>query len=243
LLVSPEASGVSLLCGPKGFKTFCSGRWTIASNLDFSVVSINYCRPRIPDTLWTYFLSLRIVYRSKLLQVFSPATQQNLSRDGIPRKRNGNPLVFQEKHPEEGVKTLSLRDSKDINGPYEPFCNLILCPAKASISSVRRHRYSSYYNLTCQDILEQIYQAPEEARSKLATFLISHLDEKRRTHLIEAVQNIYFTHSSRNAWSLVTALQVEYRYRNQSLSLSMPLSADWCSGADTLILIAPTRFE
>ena len=57
-----------------------------------------------------------------------------------------------------------------------------------------------------QKLLDNFNEAPSHRQNEAANNLVNHINEKRRERWRETVQNIDFTHSSRQAWSLLNRL-------------------------------------
>ena len=85
---------------------------------------------------------------------------------------------------------------------YHCFCNAISNAAKKCIPRGRRNNRIRCWDAECKNLYQTFLQYPEgHESSRAATALLARLDRKRRDQWSEAVQNIDFSQSSREAWS------------------------------------------
>ena len=89
----------------------------------------------------------------------------------------------------------------------QDFCNVIKTAAKNSIPRGRRNNHIPCWDAECENLYRTFLQPPERSDSNRAgTAMLLRLDKKRRDRWSEAVQTIDFSHSSRNAWSILNNL-------------------------------------
>ena len=111
------------------------------------------------------------------------------------------------------AKTLLPPDSLNVDAAYQDFCNTIKKAAKKTIPRGYRNNYISCSDTECESLYKTFLQSTQGNDSSLAaTALLAKLDRKRRNRWFEAVQNIDFSHSSRNAWSILNNLTGRSRH-------------------------------
>lgn len=86
---------------------------------------------------------------------------------------------------------------------YIRFINLIKTSAKKSIPRGLRHNYTLYWTKECEELLKEYESDGNEIN---VNKLIVLLDEECRNRLIQAMDEMDFTYSSRESWSLVKKL-------------------------------------
>ena len=92
------------------------------------------------------------------------------------------------------------------------FCNAISTAAKKCLQRGRRNNRIPCWDAECENLCQTFLQYPEgHESSRTATALLARLDRKRRDRWSEAVQNIVFSHSSREAWSTLNNLNCRSR--------------------------------
>ena len=98
-------------------------------------------------------------------------------------------------------------NTPDIDDAYCQFISAIIKTAKQHIPRGHRKIYIPGWDNECDDLAEKHHAATtEQEKHDTATALMEHLDSARQERLVETVQAIDFTHSSRKAWSVVRRL-------------------------------------
>lgn len=86
---------------------------------------------------------------------------------------------------------------------YSRFINLIKTAAKKLVPRGHRHNYTPCWTKECEKLLKEYERDGNEVN---ADKLIALLDEERRNRWTQAMNEIDFTHSSRESWSLLRKL-------------------------------------
>ena len=95
-----------------------------------------------------------------------------------------------------------------------------------SISRGRRNNYRPCWNAECKHFYQVLLRAPQdEVTSSAASFLLSHLNEKRKDRCSEAFNNIDFTQSSRLILNIINNLTGRIRHTRRLCPITAKLIA------------------
>jgi len=83
---------------------------------------------------------------------------------------------------------------------------MLLNTAKRAVPRGRRNHYTPCWDDQCQNLLEKYQKAVISDHPTIANSLCSYISEKRRKRREDSVEQIDFTHSSREAWSVLNRL-------------------------------------
>ncbi|VVC41949.1 Hypothetical protein CINCED_3A022179 [Cinara cedri] len=111
--------------------------------------------------------------------------------------RKANWFAFS-KYVEENINRIKPETTN-----YIRYAKLLKTAAKKSISRGHRHSYTPCWMEECDVILNEYEKVGTEVN---VNRLIGLLDEERRKGWLKAMDNLDFTHSSRESWSLLMKL-------------------------------------
>jgi len=225
-----------LLHNPKETHSFFSRRWNAGTNPDLAFASLGQ-DSRLPDrrVLGKF---LRSQHRPSLTtppKYKVPAHSDPVKRWNF-RKADWKRFCLLTR---ESAKGLPPPDTPDIGRAYQDFCESLLSAAKQCILRGRRKNYVTCWDQEYQTLYRSFIRAPVgTASDRVASSLLSRLQQKKQERWEEAVNSIDFSHSSRRRGEQSTNLLAGLDPPACAPSRQISSPRNWRRTGHTRLLIA-----
>ena len=198
------ANNLVLLQDPKGVARFSYYRWNVGTNSDLAFASVGQNNRLLDICVLGKFPRSR--HRPSVImppKLKVPVYSDPVKRWNFP-KADWKRFCFL---PIKSVEGLLPPDTTNIDKAYQELCESLLFAAEQCIPLSRRKTYVPCWDKECETLDCSFLRTPVGTDSdRVASSLFSQLDDKKQERWEEAVTSIYFSHSSRKAWSTINKL-------------------------------------